>query len=109
MRPTGSNRKNRAARVFDWIEWALLHLTFILSLVFLTLWIFNLFNWQMEFLTSKTTVALMGVYFPVATLAAGMFVIRRAKNGVHPKSAPRSPAARKRPAFPADKSDKTDS
>ena len=73
--------KGRGTRFWEILEWLLLHLTFIFSGIFITLWIFNLFNWQMEFLTSKLSNQLMIVYFSTAFLAAGLYIVRRAKRG----------------------------
>lgn len=62
----------------DILEWLLLHLTFILSGIFITLWIINRFNPYMEFLTSRISNRLMIVYFSTAFLSAGFYIVRRA-------------------------------
>ena len=76
-----SSGKSAIERFFDIFEWLLVHLTFIFSGMFITLWIFNLYNWQMEFLTSKLSNQLMIVYFSTAFLTAGLYIVRRAKRG----------------------------
>ena len=82
MKKANRNRHRRDnGRIFDILEWLLLHLTFIFSGMFITLWIFNVYNWQMEFLTSTLSNRLMIVYFTTGLLAAGLYIVRRAKRG----------------------------
>lgn len=75
-------KNERKRRVWDRIEWLLMHLTLIFSGMFVTFWIISLFNWQMEFLTSSLTVTLMGIFFPLTFLTALLYIIRRAIHGV---------------------------
>lgn len=75
----------------DILEWLLLHLTFILSGIFITLWIINRFNPYMEFLTSRISNRLMIVYFSTAFLSAGFYIVRRAGRLFRRNGCPRRP------------------
>ena len=114
MKHSGKRTGRAGGRFWDIVEWLLLHLTFIFSGIFITLWIFNIFNWQMEFLTSKLSNQLMIVYFSTAFLTAGLYIVRRAGRGFPKKEsdavprrakAVRTPVVPPRAADPREKND----